>query len=107
MGNLTAVQPLGDGRLLRGEQLLDADFAQGEQLGEFVLAERGFLAGALQFDELAGGIHHQIHVHGRRHVLGVAHKSSNGRPIKMSYADGGDGMDGSDCRKSFRAASTL
>ena len=58
--------------LLRGEQFADARLAEREQVGELRFGERGLLAGALQFDEFAGGIHHQIHVHRRRHVLGVA-----------------------------------
>ena len=56
---------------LRGKQFTDARLAEREQIVQLFFAERGFLAAALNLDEFAGGIHHQIHVHRRRHVLGV------------------------------------
>ena len=36
------------------------------------VGEGRFFAGALQLDEFAVGIHDQIHVHARGHILGVA-----------------------------------
>ncbi len=47
----------GQGRLLCDKQFADAGLAEGEQFGELTFGERGFLAGALHFDELAGGVH--------------------------------------------------
>src|SRR5208283_3579652 len=56
---------------LRGEQFADARLAEREQVGKLRLGERGLLAGALNFNEFTGGIHHEIQIHRRGHVLGV------------------------------------
>jgi hypothetical protein len=61
---------------------LNAGFAEREQIGELRFGERRLLAGALQFDEFTGGIHHQIHVHRRAHVLGVTQVQQR-RPLTM------------------------
>ena len=51
---------LGNGQLLRGEQFLDAGLAEREQINQLRVGEGGFLAGALQFDEFARGIHDKV-----------------------------------------------
>ena len=74
---------------LRGEQFADARLAERKQIGKLRLGERGLLAGALNFDEFTGGIHHEVHVHRRGDVFGVAQVEQR-RAVDDADADGGD-----------------
>ena len=58
--------------MLRRKERANAGFAQFEQRIQLRLCERGFFPGTLQLDEFAGRVHHEIEIHGRSDVLGVA-----------------------------------
>src|SRR2546430_16236267 len=69
MENQPDMSTLRDGGLLCGQQVADAALAGGDQFRQLRLGEGRLLAAALQFDEFPRRIHHQVHVHRRRHIL--------------------------------------
>src|SRR5438046_1886364 len=75
--------------LLGLEELPDARLAQCQHLLQLAVVERGFFAGALEFDELAGISHRHVKVHLRRHVFHVA-KVQHDLLIHEADTDGGD-----------------
>src|SRR5579859_1971320 len=83
---------LRKGALLGGEQFLDTGLAQAEQFRELGFAESRFLTGALQLDEFALGIHHQVQVHRSCGVFGVT-QIEQGLPIHDADADRGNSME--------------
>ena len=78
-----------DGSLLEGDEFGDAFLAEGEETGELVRGEGGFLAGALDFDEFAGFGDDEVSVDGGVAVFDVI-EVEEGFVFEDAGADGGD-----------------
>src|SRR5215207_3758117 len=82
---------LAEGFALDFGELLDAGFGELEEDGEFVVGERGFFAGALDFDEPPAASHDDIHIDVGCDVLRIV-EIERGLAIDDAGADRGDAI---------------